>query len=254
MVRGIYVAASGMVAGMLQQDVIAQNLANVDTPGYKKDVALMGSFAHEMAVRVEDRGARRLGSAVPIGLLGSGAFVRGVGFDPREGPMIETGGTFDLAIQGDAYFVVATPEGEAYTRNGAFALNAKGELTTASGMPVLGEGGVITVPSGARADVRADGVVVANGKPRGRLRIVCFEDPSRLRKVGGGLFAADAGTARPAASAAIRQGFLEMSNVNAVTEMVQMIAGMRAYETCQKVIWYLDETLDKAVNGVGRVA
>ncbi|MEW5866194.1 MAG: flagellar basal-body rod protein FlgF [Bacillota bacterium] len=254
MVRGIYVAASGMVAGMLQQDVIAQNLANVDTPGYKKDVALMGSFAHEMAMRVEDRGARCLGSAVPIGLLGSGAFARGVGFDPREGPMIETGGTFDLAIQGDGYFVVATPDGEAYTRNGAFTLNAKGELTTADGMLVLGEGGAITVPSGTRVDVWGNGAVVVDGKPCGRLRIVCFEEPSGLRKVGGGLFAADAGTAKPAASAAVRQGFLEMSNVNAVTEMVRMIAGMRAYEACQKVIWFLDQTLDKAVNDVGRVA
>lgn len=254
MVRGIYVAASGMVAGMLQQDAIAQNLANVDTPGYKKDIPLMGSFAHEMAMRVEDRGARRLESAIPIGLLGSGAFVRGVGFDPHEGPMIETGATFDLAIQGNGYFVVATPEGEAYTRNGAFTLNAKGELTTADGMLVLGEGGTITVPSGTRVDVQGNGAVVVDGKPCGRLRIVCFEDPSGLRKVGGGLFAADAGTAKPAASAAIRQGFLEMSNVNAVTEMVRMIAGMRAYEACQKVIWFLDQTLDKAVNDVGRVA
>ncbi len=257
MVRGIYAAASGMVAGMAHQDAIAGNLANVDTPGYKRDFALIGSFPHELALRVEARGGQRPAARVPIGRLGSGAFVTGVGFDADEGPMIETQNPLDMAIQGDGYFVVSTPQGEAYTRNGAFTLNAQGQIATAGGMPVLGEGGPVRLPSGAKAEILADGSVLADGRFCGRLRVVCFDDPSQLRKVGAGLFANVAGTAMPAMPAmraSVRQGFLEMSNVSAVAEMVRMIAGMRAYEACQRVIWFLDQTLDKAVNDVGRVA
>ncbi|NLG78672.1 MAG: flagellar basal-body rod protein FlgF [Firmicutes bacterium] len=257
MVRGLYAAASGMVAGMLQQDVIAQNLANVDTPGYKKDVALVGAFADEMAVRVEDHGAWRLARTAPLGRLGSGAYVRGTGFDRSEGPIIETGAPLDLAIQGDGYFVVETPEGEAYTRNGSFTLNARGELVTMDGMPVLGESGRVVIPSGGEVEVRGDGRVAVDGQIVDRLRLVTFDGRSLLRKTGGGLFVAPPGAARSLGAAdgvLVRQGFLEMSNVSAVTEMVQMIAGMRAYETCQRVIWFLDQTLDKSINDVGRVA
>lgn len=252
MVRGLYLAACGMIAGTRQQDVIAQNLANVDTPGYKKDVALVGSFAREMALRAEDRWAGRPSATVPIGTLGSGAFVWDVTFDASPGPMVETGGALDLAIEGDGYFVVAAAQGEAYTRNGSFTLNSDNELTTVDGLPVLGEAGPVRVPPGARIDIRADGTVAADGRPCGRLRIVRFERPSELRKVGSSLLEAPAGAARAAASAVVRQGSLEMSNVSVVGEMVRMIAGMRAYEACQKVVWFLDETLDKAVNDVGR--
>jgi len=265
LVRGLYAAASGMVAGLLQQDVIAQNLANVDTPGYKKDIALVGAFADELAVRVESRAPWRLARTVPIGGLGPGVYVRGTGFDPSEGPFIETGAPLDLAIQGDGYFVVETPQGEAYTRNGSFTLNSRGELVTMDGMPVLGESGPITLPSSpsgadgrASVEVRGDGRVTADGRLVGRLRIVAFDDPSSLAKAGGSLFVAASGaTARPVGAAdgtVVRQGFLEMSNVSVVTEMVQMIAGMRAYETCQRVVWFLDGTLDKSINDVGRVA
>lgn len=254
-----------MVAGMLQQDVIAQNLANVDTPGYKKDVALVGAFADELAVRVESRAPWRLARTVPIGGLGSGAYVRGTGFDPSEGAFIETGAPLDLAIQGGGYFVVETPEGEAYTRNGSFTLNSEGELVTMDGMPVLGESGPIVIPprpsgAGGRAgvEVRGDGRVTVDGRLVGKLRVVAFDDPSSLTKTGGGLFVAARGAvARPLGApdgTLVRQGFLEMSNVSAVKEMVQMIAGMRAYETCQRVVWFLDQTLDKSINDVGRVA
>ncbi len=243
-----------MVAGMIRQDVIAQNLANVDTPGYKKDVALVGSFADEMAVRVENQGRWRLARSVPIGSLGSGAYVRGTGFDRSEGPIIETGALLDLAIRGEGYFVVQTPEGEAYTRSGSFTLNSRGELVTMDGMQVLGEAGPIVIPSGGTVEVHGDGRVTAGGQALGRLRLVAFDDPFSLRKMGAGLFAAPAGAAHAAQATVVRQGFLEMSNVTAVTEMVQMIAGMRAYETCQRVIWFLDQTLDKAINDVGRVA
>ncbi|MGE5584871.1 MAG: flagellar basal-body rod protein FlgF [Bacillota bacterium] len=264
MVRGLYAAASGMAAGMLRQDVIAQNLANVDTPGYKKDVALIGSFGDEMAVRVEGmedaggRGAWRLARTVPLGTLGSGAYVVATGFDRSGGPIVETGAPLDLAIQGDGYFVVQTPDGvEAYTRNGSFTLNSRGELVTSDGMRILGETGPVVVPSGSEVEVRGDGRMTVDGRAVARLRVVTFDDPSALRKTGGGLFEAPPGVARPVGAAGnvlVRQGFLEMSNVTAVTEMVQMIAGMRAYETCQRVIWFLDQTLDKSINDVGRVA
>ncbi|MGE5587939.1 MAG: flagellar basal-body rod protein FlgF [Clostridia bacterium] len=257
MVRGLYAAASGMVAGMLQQDVIAHNLANVDTPGYKKDVALVGAFADDMAVRVESQGAWRSARTVPLGWVGSGSYVRGTGFDRSEGPIVETGAPLDLAIEGDGYFVVEVPEGEAYTRNGSFTLNARGELVTEDGTPVLGESGRIVIPAGGKVEVRGDGRIAVDGQVVARLRLVAFDAGSLPGKAGGDVFVAPPGTARSVGAGdgtVVRQGFLEMSNVTAVTEMVQMIAGMRAYEACQRVVWFLDQTLDKSINDVGRPA
>ncbi len=248
-----------MSAGALQQDVIAQNIANVDTPGYKRDVPLLRTFANELALRVEDRRAgRRAAVAIPIGPIATDVFVGGVSFDPGQGPMVETGAPLDLAIDGDGYFVVQTAQGEAYTRNGSFTLNARGELVTASGLSVLGEGGPVRIPPGARVQVLGDGTLTADGRRCGKLRVVRFEDPRQLRKVGSSLLEAPAdgaaGAATPATPAAVRQGVLETSNVSVVEEMVRMLTGMRAYEACQRVVWFIDETLDKAVNDVGRVS
>jgi flagellar basal-body rod protein FlgG len=246
-----------MVAGMLQQDVIAQNLANIDTPGYKRDVALVGSFGREMAVRVERQVAGQLARSVPLGWVGFGSHVRGTGFDKSDGPIVETGAPLDLAIQGDGYFVVERAEGAAYTRSGSFTLNAEGELVTQQGAPVLGESGRIVIPSGANVEVRGDGSVVVDGKMVARLRLVSFDYGFTPEKAGQDVFVAPRGMARSIEAGdgtVVRQGFLEMSNVSAVKELVQMIAGMRAYEACQRVVWFLDQTLDKSINDVGRPA
>lgn len=224
MIRGIYITASGMLTRELAQEVLANNMANARTTGFKRDRVLFRGVLPEGVLRVST--------------------------DHSQGPLFRTGNPFDLAIQGRGFFVVETPEGIRYTRDGHFSLDEEGTLVTADGYPVLGEGGTLklegTVSFGEDGTVKVGDVVV------GRLRIEDFEDLGVLRKVGGGLFAADV-EGRPAEDFRIRQGFLEGANVSLVAEMVRMIANYRAYEAEQKALLAQDETLKKAVNEVGRV-
>ncbi len=238
MVHSLYAATSGMVAGLLGHDVIAGNLANVDTPGYKRDIAITGSFRQEMVRRLGTYGHGNVVSTNPIGSLGYGAYVDSVGSDHSQGPLIETEGALDLAIEGDGYFLIRDSSGDSYTRNGAFQLSPSGTLTTMSDMPVMGMSGPVVIPPEAgKVEISLDGTVLVDGAVHDKLRIVSLSNPS--------LAAAESFT--------VRQGFLEMSNVDSISEMVRMISGMRTYEACQKMIWAIDQTLDKTVNDVGRV-
>lgn len=245
-----------MVAGLIGHDVIAGNLANVDTPGYKRDMAITGSFQQEM---IRSLARSRRGTEVsetPIGFLGYGSYVHSISSDHSQGPLIETGGTLDLGIDGEGYFVVRSPSGDLLTRSGAFRLSPSGIVTTMSDMPVLGMSGPVVIPPDAgKIEVMADGTVSVDGAAHDRLRIVSLNNPSLATKAGDGLFRIPPGGARQAGSDSfvVRQGFIEESNVNSISEMVRMIAGMRTYEACQKMIWAIDQTLDKGVNDVGRV-
>lgn len=255
MVHSLYAATSGMVAGLLGHDVIASNLSNVNTPGYKRDVAITGSFQKEMVTCLARGKYGDRVSATPIGSLGYGAYLHSIGGDHSQGPLIETQGSLDLAIEGDGYFVVGGPSGDLCTRNGAFQLSSSGTLTTISGMPLMGVSGPIEIPPDAgKIDILQDGAILVDGSEHDRLRIVSLDNPSLAEKLGSGLFRIPPGAARQAQSFTVRQGFLEMSNVDAISEMVRMISGMRTYEACQKMIWAIDQTLDKSVNDVGRVA
>jgi flagellar basal-body rod protein FlgF len=246
-----------MVAGLIGHDVIAGNLANVDTPGYKRDMAITGSFQQEMirSLRRSQRGTEV--STTPIGFLGYGAYVHSIGSDHSQGPLIETQGTLDLGIDGDGYFVVRSPSGDLLTRSGAFKLSPSGMVTTMSGMSLLGMSGPMVIPPEAtNIEILADGTVYVDDRVHDRLRIASLDNPEVAEKVGDGLFRVPQGSVRQAGSGSfvVRQGFLEMSNVDSISEMARMIAGMRTYEACQKMIWAIDQTLDKTVNDVGRVA
>lgn len=256
MVHSLYAATSGMVAELIGHDVIAGNLANVDTPGYKRDIAITGSFQQEMVRSIARSGRGGQVEAAPVGVLGYGSYVHSIGSDHSQGPLIETQGTLDLGIEGEGCFVVRSPSGDLLTRSGAFKLQPSGMVTTMSGMPLLGMSGPVTIPpDAAKIEILKDGAVFVDGAAYDRLRIVSCDNPSLVRKAGDGLFRIPEGSARQAASDSfvVRQGFLEMSNVNSISEMVRMIAGMRTYEACQKMIWAIDQTLDKTVNDVGRV-
>ncbi len=256
LVHSLYTATSGMVAGLKGHDVIAGNLANADTSGYKRDMAITGSFQKEMVRSLAGSRRESQVSATGIGFLGYGSYVHSIASDHSQGPLIETQGVLDLAIDGDGYFVVSGPSGELYTRSGAFRLSPSGMVTTMSDMPVLGMSGPISIPPEAgKIEVLADGTVLVDGAAYDRLRIVSLDNMSLARKAGDGLFRIPPGSSRHAGtgSFAIRQGFLEMSNVDSISEMVRMIAGMRTYEACQKMIWAIDQTLDKTVSDVGRV-
>lgn len=247
MIRGIYSAASGMVAEMLRNDTIANNLANANTAGYKKDIAISQEFQNVLIQRIND------GPQVPtIGSLGRGAMVSEIATIHTSGLMRPTGNSLDVAIEGKGYFTVETPNGLRYTRNGTFSRSSQGELVTGEGFRVMGENGPIRIEGGT-VTIAEDGRVQVDGIDVNRMRLVDFADERRLVKEGSSLLIAPNDVAPQAASGLLRQGMLEMSNVNVVSEMVNMISGYRAYEVNAKVVQAHDQLLDKAVNDVGRV-
>lgn len=248
MLRGIYAAASGMAAQEVRQAATSNNIANASTVGYKRDVAVSQSFA--MALNDVATGSA-LGKAP---MLISVAVCR---TDMSMGVMTATDGTFDLGLEGEGFFVIETEAGERYTRAGSFQRDAEGWLVTPEGHRVLGVNGPVRV--GAGFTVAADGSYSSLGEPGGTLLIMTAAKPEALVKAGEALFMPAEGddpSMAPAApgAAQVVQGMLEMSNVNVVREMVDMITGFRAYEAMQRAITSHDALLDAAINQVGRIA
>jgi flagellar basal-body rod protein FlgG len=177
----------------------------------------------------------------------------GVYTDHSQGSLERTGRDLDLAIDGDGFFVVDTPQGEAYTRNGSFTISPEGLLVDSRGNPVLSDAGELYL-AGGEVSVSADGEVSVAGEPVGKLRLVDFPKPYQLTKTAGALLSAsDQVIPEPAGLATVRQGYLERSNVDVLREMVEMIASYRAFETGQRMIQIQDESLAKATNDLGRV-
>lgn len=242
MLRGIYSAACGMRAQETRQSLIANNLANVATPGFKRDVGVGESFS-EMVVR---------SGRTPVGRLGMTSAITSAYFDMSEGSVSNTDCPYDFAIEGDGFFAVETDWGIRYTRAGNFKLDADSYLVTMEGHRVLGDDGPIRVDGQLVAG--SDGVLYADGREIGRLLVVMPSSSDALTKEGGGLFAAR-GEVIPAGTGEVRviQGALELSNVSVVREMVEMIAGYRVYEAAQRALLSHDACLDRAINEVGRV-
>jgi len=224
--RMIYLSMSGAKAAMQRQDVLANNLANVSTNGFRAELAAF--------------------RAVPV--QGSGASTRvyalestvGASFEP--GVVAATGRGLDVAMKGNAWLAVQGLDGtEAYTRAGALDVDAQGQLVTKSGLPVLGDGGPITVPAGSEASIAGDGTVsakAANGRSTnvGRLKLVTPENPAQLTRSADGLFRAAEGDLAADASARLQEGALEGSNVSAVETMVAMITAARQFEHQMKLL------------------
>lgn len=252
MIRGLYTSASGMMVEQHRQEVIANNVANVNTAGFKKDVATFKAFPEMLLSRLNDP---EQPAPVPdrrpvIGKVGTGALLDEVITMHGTGPMKQTGAPFDLAINGEGYFTIDTPQGERYTRNGSFSLNADKQLVTSEGWAVLGQNGPITV-TGDNVQVTEAGAVMVDNRNVDTLRIVTFADKKALTKEGNSLYVG--GQAQVAVRPMVIQGYQELSNVNPVTEMVDMITAMRSYEANQKAIQTHDQLLDKAVNEVGKL-
>ncbi len=227
MERGLYIAASGMLAEQVRQDLIAHDLANASTPGYKADRVASRSFG-EMLLHDTRNGQQ-------IGALGLGTRIDEQVTDTSAGPLRDTGEPLDFAVAGDGFFAVRTAAGVRYTRAGQFAASARGTLATAAGDDVLGPGGrPVRVGSDGRVDPAAIGVVALDG----------------ARREGDNLFT---GTARGAAPGTVRAGALESSAVDPVTTMVEMLGSLRAFEAGQRVITTIDSTLAKAANQVGGI-
>ena len=247
MIRGLYTSASGMIAQMAKNDVAANNLANVNTTGFKKDTAIFRSFPEMLLKRIND--PDRTVSRPVIGNLGTGAVLDEVITSSSQGSIQETGAPLNLAIAGNGYFVVKRDGKELYTRNGNFTLDKEGFLTTANGDRVQGQNGDIQI-KGKQISVDLKGEIFVDKNPVGSLKMIAVRDPKQLVKMGDSFL--NEGQAQ-VFKGEVKQGFLEASNVNPIVEMVDLISIMRAYETSQKAIQAHDQILDKAVNEVGRV-
>lgn len=254
--NSIYPVLSGALAQEKRLELITNNLANVSTSGFKKDIAV---FEGVTPLLIDAAGTeiqamtRLLGSDATFGLL------KEVRTDFSSGAIQVTGEPLDLAVQGEGFFAVQSPQGVRYTRNGHFTLDVDGQLVTTSGFPVLGSGGPISLPPGV-VSIDSNGNISVRGFEAGAtvtevdvLPVYTVSNPSDLRKVGGSLFALVSGTAVPSLTGRVQQGALEGSNVNAVEEMVAMIEVMRLYEAAQKMIQTADDIAGKAANEIGRM-
>jgi flagellar basal-body rod protein FlgF len=225
MERGLYIAASGMLTEMVRQDQIANDLSNASTPGYKSDRATQRSFGDLLLSNTV--------SGQTVGPLGMGSQIDSVVTDMSPAPIRDTGEKLDFAVQGEGWFGVQTAQGVRYTRNGQFGVSPQGTLIDSMGNQVVGQnGGPVRV--GADGNARAGDIGVFN-----------LTNPAKV----GDSYVTGAAAGR--AAGVVRQGALESSNADPAKSMVDMIASFRAFESGQRVIRTIDETLQKASSQVG---
>jgi len=245
---GFYVAYAGFAARMQALDVVAGNLANASTSGFKSQTPFYRALAAAQGGEV----LSPLNQAVnQFGILG------GSRVDVRSGSLQQTGEATDLAIEGDGYFTLQTKAGNRYTRNGSLELNATRVLTTQDGDPVLAEQGTklvpITVPTGALS-VSPDGTISVNGALVAKLHVVQFAPGTEIEPEGNSKYTAPAGSEKPAVGENVRQGMLETSNINAVAGAIDLISMQRMADTMGKALSILNLDFNRpATQDVPRV-
>jgi len=260
--EGIYIAASAGIKQGKKMEVIANNLANVNSTGYKRDRL---AFKELMPPFPPDSGLEA-GKNVLLPPNKNNSNVSYVAItdqytDFSEGAFKQTGGTLDVALNGPGYFSIETQEGVRFTRNGNFRLDTQNRLVNQKGQLVLNEQNQPIVIDAPGADIAIDGngnVSAGTGLinlPIGKIKIVNFENTEELEKLGDGLFYQTNAKAeqKPAEATSVKQGFLENSNVSSVEEMTDMLATLRLFETYQKMIQSIDSMDDQSVNNIGRV-
>lgn len=232
-----FVTLSRQSGLMREMQVVANNIANAATTGYRSEGVIFSEFV------------RAAPGAEPVSM--GWARVRDTSM--MQGALVPTGGVFDLAIEGDGFFVIETPAGERLTRAGSFSPNADGDLVTPDGHRVLDEGGapLFVPPDAGDILVGADGTISAGGRSLGRVGLVVPADPIRLTREGGVLFSAAGGT-EPAPQAQVLQRVLERSNVNAVGQLARMIEIQRAYELGQSFLQTEDQRIRDTVKALIR--
>lgn len=244
------VLVSSMHADMARAERIAMNLANLQTPAYKREIANVLSFAAEYEAASGGRPASSTGASPSLS----------VRVDTRPGTLRTTGQDLDVAVVGDGWFEVATENGPAYTRKGNFRLDAGGRLVTQEGLPVMGTGGEISLargtavidPAGRIFDGQSGGGSRLTAAPVGQLKVVQFERAAALQPLGNGLYAAT-GEAVPAreGSVQVQQGALENGNVSHLQEMVRLMETVRHFESLQRVTAGYDEMLATSIRKLG---
>ncbi len=228
-----YVALSRQAVLRRQLDVIANNIANMDSPAFRGESMLFVEYLADTKDKAP-AGLRKISYVQDIATVP----------DLAEGAKVATDNPLDLAINGKGYFVVETDEGERYTRNGNFILNADGEIVTTGGQPLLNEGGqsMVIPPTAGRIEIARDGTVSYHDQNGGevvqvgRIRLVEFENEYALKKDAQALYRAEEAQAVPAENAEIVQGFVEKSNVNGVIEMTKMIHTVNSYQSAGRMV------------------
>lgn len=255
MIRGLYTSALGMGNRERRMDVISNNLANINTNGFKKDNAVTTSFSEVMTEIIN---SDQRDDQSNIGKLSLGVGIDDVVTSFTQGSFIKTENPLDVALANSelAFFCVDVPSSnntqEMYTRDGAFTINSNGQLVTKDGYIVKGENGPITI-KGNKVTINTDGSIIEDGKVVDKLLVKEFSDSKLLKKHGSNLIFDSGSSQTKPFSGQVIQGSLETSNVNSITEMVDMINVMRSYEANQKVLKAHDETLQRAVNEVGKL-
>ena len=265
MIRGMYAATAGMMTMLSRVQTISNNLANVNTPGFREDTLRLTSFPSQLMSRLfsSPGGPQNIGATI------NGVVNESVATRFHQGSLRQTEGQLDLAINGDGFFAVQTTQGVRYTRDGTFRRDGNNQLVTSQGDLVLSaEGTPITVPPGA-ISISPEGQIrvtalTTNGQtgpvdqPVAQVGVYTFAEPGQLRKTNGTLFEDPTGLARPVAQGAaglstVHQGFLENSNVDPARAMADMMVAQRSYEASAQMLKLQDDITARAVSDLGRL-
>ena len=243
--NSLLVSLSQQLAAYRAMDVIANNLANASTPGFKREAAKFEEYVAHVRPAEDQKGPQTLSFVKDAGVMR----------DLGQGELTATNSPYDFAINGKGYFTVQTPQGLRYTRDGHFTLNQDGNLVTADGYAVQGDGGAITItPSDGQISVGPDGIIssILNGASNqlGKLQVVDFANERALVKEGGNFYSTTQ-TATPATDATITQGMMESSNVSPVIEISHMVEVMRSYQMTATLSNSQEELIRQAIDKLG---
>jgi len=230
--KGIYIALSGALMKQLDLELVSENIANADTPGFKRGGLSFRDYLINTSQKIDGR---------------TMTYVSGMRLDMISGPLLKTGNRLDIAIEGRGFISL---EDGLYTRRGDLRKTREGYLVHSSGKRILGSNGPIRLPDG-EIDIREDGSIYVNGSLTDRMKIVEFDAPDSLKRVAEGLYQSSAPT--KTSDSKVLQGYIEESNVEIVREMVRLISNLREFETFQKAIQTLDEAAGKVNNEMARI-
>ena len=241
----LYVGLSRQMVLEHEIDVISNNVANVDTTGFKVESLMVQTDAEHLPVDPTS----------PLLANVNFPLDAGVARDFSQGELKATGGALNLAVQGQGFFKVQTANGERYTRDGAFTMDAQGQIVTAAGDPVQGDGGPVTLdPLKGAPSISADGTVSQQGQVVGKIALVNFSSLAALSKDGNGLYNNNTNLQPQPATAQIRQGMLEQSNVQGITQITRLIEVSRAYENISQMMDQTAQLSSSAIDRLGKIS
>lgn len=252
MIKGLYAAASSMLANLYRQQSLAHNAANLDTPGFKRVFTPLDDFIEHTVIH-PNGGLTNATFYRYLGKLGLGVQNASDYIDFTNGSLKYTGQPLDVAIEGSGFFVIKIADGKGYTRDGRFSRDAEGNLVTIDGYYVLDDGGQpIELPDGL-VSIHQDGTIYVDGEEVAKLGLASFENPQEeLSRILPNIFSAN-GEPKGEEEVRIAQGYLEMSNVNPAELMTQMVSVTRAYEAAQKMVQNQDDLLGQTINILGHL-